>query len=112
MTRSIHPIAALLVAACALSGTVNAADGDDASAGRNVAATPWDGALNAPCGPARLSLLQRRVLQKSEQGADALRRYVFITRGMHQLDLVETATWARQYRSRQAACAAPSIQAG
>jgi hypothetical protein len=44
---------------------------------------------NSACAP--LSQVQKRVVVKAEQGVDALRDFVYITRGIYRLDMVEIA---------------------
>lgn len=46
-------------------------------------------AADAPC--KSLGYVQKRVVEKADQGIDALRNYVFVTRGIHQLDMAEIA---------------------
>lgn len=46
-------------------------------------------AADAPC--KSLDRVQVRVVEKADQGVDALREYVFITRGIYQLDMAEVA---------------------
>ena len=46
-------------------------------------------AADAPC--MSLSYVQARVVEKADQGMGALRDYVFITRGIHQIDMAEVA---------------------
>jgi len=38
-----------------------------------------------------LTHVQRRVVEKADQGVEALRDYVFVTRATHQLDMMEIA---------------------
>jgi hypothetical protein len=56
----------------------------------------------APCPP--LDGVQARVVEKADLGVDALRRYVYITRSIHQLDMMEIAKSLDGWRER-AACA-------
>jgi hypothetical protein len=48
-----------------------------------------DTSADASCTP--LGYVQKRVVQKAEVGVDALRDYVYITQGVHQLSLLEIA---------------------
>ncbi len=59
-------------------------------------------AADAPC--KALGYVQKRVVQKADQGIDALRDYVFITRGIHQLDMGEIAVSLDDWRA-SARCA-------
>jgi len=47
------------------------------------------GAQASPCQP--LSSIEKRVVMKAEVGVEALRDYVYITRGVHALNLTEIA---------------------
>ena len=51
----------------------------------------------APC--KSLSYVQARVVEKAEQGVDALRDYVYITRGIHQLDMMQVASSLDAWRA-------------
>jgi hypothetical protein len=88
---------AAVIAFSAAAAFVSSARGAPRSASPTVAASV--------CGPAP-SFVQRQVLKKSAQGPAALRGYVYITRGTHQLDLAEADAWAAKFRAQQAACAA------
>ena len=46
-------------------------------------------AADAPC--TSIGYVQKRVVEKADQGIEALRNYVFVTRGIHQLDMAEIA---------------------
>ena len=47
------------------------------------------------CGP--MSGVQKRVMEKHMQGgSEALRRFVWITRGIYELDMSETLAWAEE----------------
>ena len=59
------------------------------------------------CPPAQpMTPLQRRIVAKAAQGPDALRDFVFITRGVYQLDMASTAAWLEEERDGQRACRA------
>jgi len=61
---------------------------------------PSSAADEATCKP--LGPMQAAVVGHADQGVDALRRYVFISRGIHQLDMMEVAgsldAWQAQAR--------------
>jgi hypothetical protein len=87
-------LAALLSAASALCTTPSIAN----SQGREEPAA-------VSCPPAQpMTPLQRRIVAKAEQGPDALRDFVFITRGVYQLDMAGTAAWLEAERDSQRAC--------
>lgn len=56
----------------------------------------------ASCG--QLTFVQKRVVEKADQGIDALRRYVFLTRGTHNLYLMDVALVLDDWRAK-ARCA-------
>ena len=61
----------------------------------------------APCPPAQaMTPLQRRIVAKAAQGPDALRDFVYITRGVYQLDMTSTVAWLEEERDSQRACRA------
>ena len=95
---TFHLCATTLAAAFAWPLAASAAE--PASAATVAAVTT---AMN--CEPVPLSYLQRRVLEKSERGIDALHGYVYITRSIHNIDLWEAVDWAAQQKARRAACA-------
>jgi hypothetical protein len=98
MNRSISLIAACFV----LTAFAPSAFATETAAGGVIAAAP---ATAAACPGESMSFLQRRVLQKADQGVDALRQYIWITRAMYQLDIVETVAWIERHRAAQAGCA-------
>ncbi len=51
-----------------------------------------------------LGYVQARVVEKADQGVDALRDYIFIRRGIHQLDMAEVADSLDDWRA-SARCA-------
>jgi hypothetical protein len=59
--------------------------------------------FDAECAP-RLSGVQQRLFDKSDQGPDALRDFMFVRRGILQLDIYETGVWADSIRQERAAC--------
>lgn len=58
-----------------------------AAADEAVAAT----AAAAACGPARITRLQQRLLDKADQGAPELVRFIHRTRMIYQLDVYQVA---------------------
>ena len=60
---------------------------------------------NAECaGAADLTSLQGRIVEKSAQGIVPLRQFIWRTRMIHQLDLMESVAWLDQRRALVAAC--------
>ena len=55
--------------------------------------------------------MRTSMIAKAEQGTDALRRYAFITRAMHQMDATEVANSLDAWRA-QAGCARKSADQG
>jgi hypothetical protein len=51
-----------------------------------------------------LQPMQAAVVEHADKGVDALRRYVFISRGIHQLDMMEVAGSLDAWRA-EARCA-------
>lgn len=65
----------------------------------------------AACG--QLTFVQRRVVEKADQGVDALRNYLWMTRGIHNLYIMDVAKDLDAWRAK-ARCAeqpAPSAAA-
>jgi hypothetical protein len=62
------------------------------------------------CGP-QLTHLQERLYQKAGEGPEALREFMFIRRGILQLDVSETADWAGAVSQARATCMKQSAQA-
>ena len=61
--------------------------------------------LNAECaGAAPLSYAQGRIVEKAAQGIVPLRQFVWRTRMIYQLDLLESVAWLDQRRALLAAC--------
>lgn len=60
----------------------------------------------------KLTRLQQRLLDKAEEGDQALRQFVYITRAVHGLDLVTVVQWLDQRRAAAAACQAQARHAG
>jgi hypothetical protein len=59
--------------------------------------------LAGDCTP-RLSGMQQRLFDKSDEGPAALREFMFARRGILQLDIYETGMWADSIRESRAAC--------
>lgn len=59
----------------------------------------------------QLTFVQRRVVEKADQGMEALRQYVFITRGTHNLYLMDVALVLDDWRAK-ARCKEPAVTAG
>jgi len=57
-----------------------------------------------------LTFVQRRVVEKADQGIDALRQYIFVTRGTHNLYMMDVATQLDAWRAK-ARCAEQATQA-
>ena len=70
-----------------------------------------DAGFGATCGPQLTTHLQERLYQKAGEGPDALRDFMFIRRGILQLDVTETADWAASVSQERAACMKKSAQA-
>ncbi|HEY1392771.1 MAG TPA: hypothetical protein VFV25_05320, partial [Methylibium sp.] len=57
------------------------------------------------CGsPVAYSGLQKRLLEHAAQGVDQLRNYVYITRGIYQLNMTDIGDWMDDWRQAQAHC--------
>jgi len=60
---------------------------------------------NAECaGAAHLTYMQGRIVEKATQGIVPLRQFVWGTRMIYQLDLMESVAWLDQRRALVAAC--------
>ena len=59
--------------------------------------------VDANCVP-QMTRLEARLYQKASEGPDALRDFIWIRRGIYQLDIMETATWASGVNAAQSAC--------
>ena len=57
-----------------------------------------------------LTFVQRHVVEKADQGVDALRQYIFITRGTHNLYMMDVALLLDGWRAK-ARCAEQAAQA-
>ncbi|MGH8795832.1 MAG: hypothetical protein ACREXI_02140 [Caldimonas sp.] len=67
------------------------------------AAMAQDAGVDAACAP-QLSPLQQRIYQKANAGPAALRDFIYIRRGILQLDIYETAEWAASVNAKRASC--------
>ena len=88
---------ALAAAACTLGSQAAAAE-PGPSVDVAAATTAW------ACDPGQKGFVERRILAKAEQGFDAVRGYVYITRSIHQLDLLKTLDWIVAQRAGRGAC--------
>ena len=60
---------------------------------------------NAECaGTVHLSYVQGRIVEKASRGIVPLRQFVWRTRMVYQLDLMDTVAWLDQRRALLAAC--------
>jgi hypothetical protein len=66
-------------------------------------------ASSTTCGP-QLTHLQERLYEKAGEGPDTLRDFIFIRRGILQLDVSETADWAAAVSKKRATCMKQSAQ--
>ena len=57
-----------------------------------------------------LTFVQRRVVEHADQGVDSLRQYLFITRGTHNLYMMDVATQLDVWRAK-ARCAEKAADA-
>ena len=55
-------------------------------------------------GPVTLSNVERRVVESAAQGDKALIQFVYRTRMIYQLDLLQTAAWVDERRAAFATC--------
>ena len=69
-----------------------------------------DTTTNVDCVP-QMTGLQQRLYQKANEGPDVLRDFMFIRRGILQLDTYETAAWASSLNEARAACMKKSARA-
>jgi len=59
--------------------------------------------LDASCTP-KMTPLQQRLYQKGNEGPGVLRNFIFIRRGIYQLDIFETAEWVNAVNAARVAC--------
>jgi hypothetical protein len=69
-----------------------------------------DVSINVDCVP-RMTGLQQRLYQKANEGPDVLRAFMFIRRGILQLDTYETAAWANSVNEARTVCMKKSARA-
>jgi hypothetical protein len=99
---SLHPHhLAAAVGACVASSLLLGAAPSMAQAGQ-----PDCAAFASP------TRLEQRLLDKAEQGVDSLRQYIFISRGVRQLDMMEVVAWLDARRASAATCTARADRAG
>jgi len=61
------------------------------------------GAQADKCAP-RMTSLEQRLYQKTGEGPDALRDFIFIRRGIYQLYMIDVQSWASGVDAIRAAC--------
>lgn len=54
----------------------------------------------------RMDTLHRRLVGKAADGPAALRNFIWITRGIYQLDMADVVTWLDSERAAETACVA------
>lgn len=74
------------------------------------AALAQDTTINVDCVP-QMTSLQQRLYQRANEGPGVLREFMFIRRGIWQLDIYETAAWASSVNEARAACMKKSARA-
>ena len=67
--------------------------------------------LDANCVP-QMTRLESRLYEKAEEGPGVLRNFISIRRGIYELDIRETATWAARVRAARSACKAVTTRPG
>lgn len=55
-------------------------------------------------GQAAMTGLQRRILEHASKGVDELRRFVSISRSVHQLDMMDTVAWIERVGTATSEC--------
>lgn len=68
-----------------------------------TAAAAGESALDAQCTP-QLSPLEQRIYDRAGAGPDALRQFLWIRRGILQLDIQDTAAWAEALGNARLRC--------
>jgi hypothetical protein len=101
-------LAALISAALTLGTGPAIAHSQASNDGVPVTVAVTAAALAAgPCARTQaMTPLQRRIVAKAAQGPDALRDFIWNTRGVYQLDMESTVSWLDKERSSQLACRA------
>ena len=69
-----------------------------------------DATINVDCVP-QMTRLQQRLYQKANEGPGVLREFMFIRRGIWQLDIYETGAWASSVNEARAVCMKKSARA-
>jgi hypothetical protein len=96
-----------LTLACALIALPFVARGQSVAAvGSALATTPV-----ASCAPVPMSAFQQHVVAKAASGVDALRDYLFITRGIYNVSMEDTVAWLDRQRETQHSCVAVAQKA-
>lgn len=93
--------------ACALVALPFVAHGQSVSAaGAALASTPV-----AHCASVPMSGFEQRVVAKAASGVDALRDYLFITRGIYNVSMEDAVAWIDRQRETRYSCAAATQKA-
>ena len=96
-----------LTLACAFVALPFVARGQSVAAvGGALATTPV-----ASCAPVPMSLFQQRIVAKAANGVDALRDYLFVTRGIYNVSMEDAVAWLDRQRETQQGCAAVAQKA-
>jgi hypothetical protein len=96
MNRTLSTLIPLAASLCVAPFLTHAQTGQ-ATTGASIS--------NAQCvGAASLSYVQGRIVEKAAQGIVPLRQFVWRTRMIYQLDLMESVAWLDQRRALLAAC--------
>ena len=96
MNRTLSALISLTASLCIASLPAQAQDAQ-VSAATTIS--------NAECaGTAHQSHVQRRIIEKAAQGIVPLRQFVWRTRMVYQLDLMDTVAWLDRQRALLAAC--------
>ena len=98
-------IASIIVAAMAACLPTHSSAADNATTQVAVAPAVHCPALPAPGG------VQKRIVEKAAQGVDALRDFIYITRGIYALDMFEVVGWLDARRSCGAVAVAVATDA-
>jgi hypothetical protein len=96
MNRTVSTLILLTAALCTAPFLAHAQDAQ---------ATTATLISNAECaGAVHLTYVQGRIVEKATQGIVPLRQFVWRTRMIYQLDLMESVAWLDQRRALLAAC--------
>ena len=97
-------LASIALAAAALPfAAARAADTPAAGEAAVIVAAASATSAGAPGCPA-LSSLQRRMLAKYDQDVSVLLQLVWISRAVYQMDRLQTALWAEDFRKANPGC--------